>query len=80
VNIRVIVSVPRRFLVSLIDFDAAEVIVTLLVLVVSVLIIDLIMRGLRSVLVVFLLRVFVPRLTGCFEVTGIVDLSSVLFF
>ena len=61
VNIRVIVSVSRRFLVSLIDFDATEVIVALLVLVVTVvLVIDLIMRRLRSVLVVFLLRVFVP--------------------
>ena len=58
VNIRVIVSVPRRFLVGLIDFDAAEVIVALLVF---VLVVDLILRGFRSVLVVFPLRVFVPR-------------------
>jgi hypothetical protein len=38
-----------------------ELIVALLILVFSVLVIDLIMRGLRCVLVVVLLRVFVPR-------------------
>jgi hypothetical protein len=76
VNIRVIVSVPRRFLVSLIDFDAAEVIVALLVF---VLVVDLILRGFRSVLVVFLLRVFVPRgflLWGGLPLSSLTDASA----
>ena len=58
VNIRVIVSIAGRFLVHLIDFDATEVIVALLFI---VLVVDLILWGFRSVLVVFLLRVFMPR-------------------
>jgi hypothetical protein len=61
VDIRVIVSVPGRFLVYLIDFDATVIIIVLLVLVVIVLVVVRLMSGFRRVLVVFLLRVFMPR-------------------
>ena len=61
VDIRVKVSVTGRFLVHLIDFDATVIIIVLLVLVVIVLVVVHLMSGFRRVLVVFLLRFFMPR-------------------
>ena len=61
VNVRVIVSVPGRFRIHLIDFDATVIIIVLVVLVVIVLVVVHLMSGFRRVLMVLLLRVFMPR-------------------
>lgn len=61
VNIRIIVSVPGRFLIYLIDFYATLIIILMLVLVIIVLVVVHLMSSLWRVLVIFLLRVLMPR-------------------